>query len=287
MGNIIKWALPPTEAGWTTTYIESSSDQITWTALANQSINDNTYYDETGGSATYYRLRFYNSTSHAYSGYSNITQGEIKTTTYCTPEDVQRQLQINDLGGAGRSKPEREDVMEFILEAEEDINKATGHSWKSETITDEIYSPEESDNGEIGIPIYLKHRKIRTLSSALGDKLEVWDGSTWNDWLTDASYIEGRNGDYWLDYNKGILWIRYTYIYESGVRLTYRFGETTVPKDIRTVASLMAAMQILDTNDRTIMVPEGTQFNSYSSRLERMQVKIDEILSNHVEVNIL
>jgi hypothetical protein len=288
MGNIIKWALPPTEAGWTLTYIESSSDQLTWTALANQAIADNTYYDESGGSATYYRIRFYNGTSLVYSGYSNIIQGSIITTTYCTPEDVQRQLQINDLGGDGRSKPTREDVMEFILEAEEDVNRATGHSWKSETVIDEIYSPEENINDfEIGIPIYLKHRKIRTLTEASGDKIEIWDGSTWTDWVASTSYTEGRNNDYWLDYNKGILWIRHAYLYESGVRLTYRYGETTVPKDIRTVTSLMAAMQILDTNDRTLMVPEGTQFNSYSSRLERMQVKIDEILSNHVEVNII
>ena len=187
MGNIIKWALPPTEAGWTLTYIESSSDQLTWTALANQAIADNTYYDEAGGSATYYKIRFYNGTSLVYSGYSNIIQGSIITTNYCTPEDVQRQLQIDDLGGDGRSKPTREDVMEFILEAEEDVNRATGHSWKSETVTDEIYSPEENINDfEIGIPIYLKHRKIRTLTEASGDKIEIWDGSTWTDWVAST-----------------------------------------------------------------------------------------------------
>ena len=283
MGNLINWTLPPTEAGWTTTYIETSDDQILWGALSNQSINDNTYYDETGGVNTYYRIRFYNSTSHAYSNYSNIIQGSLITTTYCTPEDVQRQLQIDMLGGEGRSKPTRADIIEIIKEAEDDIDKTTGHAWREKTSTEyktlSNYSLHEK-------PIYLKHRSIKTFDSTEGDKIEVWNGSEWEDYLTAKT--EGRDNDYWIDYEEGIIYINNSItIYPNGVKITYRYGETTIPNDIRKATSLMAAMMILDTNDRTIMVPEGTQFNSYSSRLERMKEKIDEILQNHSEITFI
>jgi hypothetical protein len=288
MGNVVKWSLPATEAGWTKTYIESSTDQITWVVLTNQAIADNTYYDENGGSNTYYRIRFYNETSLVYSGYSNIAAGELKTTTYCTPEDVQRVLQIDDLGGIGRSKPTRDDIIDFILDAEEEINRLTKHSWKSTTITDEIYSTNANYVEGSGFPIPLNHRKIKTLTEASGDKLEIWDGSEWTDLISSTSYTEGRDADYWLDYEQGILYIKdFHTIYENGIRLTYRYGETIVPKTIRNACSLLAGIQILDTNDRTVMVPEGVQYNSYTTRITRMQEKVDKILESYTEFNLI
>lgn len=283
MGNLINWTLPPTEAGWTTTYIETSDDQILWGALSSQSINDNTYYDETGGVNTYYRIRFYNSTSHAYSNYSNIIRGSLITTTYCTPEDVQRQLQIDNLGGEGRSKPTRTDIIEIIKEAEDEIDKTTGHAWREKT---SIEYKTLSNYHSHEKPLYLKHRSVKTFDSEKGDKIEIWNGSEWEDYLTAKT--EGRNNDYWIDYEEGIIYINNSItIYPNGIKITYRYGETTIPNDIRKATSLMAAMMILDTNDRTIMVPEGTQFNSYTTRLERMKEKIDEILQNHSEITFI
>ena len=53
--------------------------------------------------------------------------------------------------------------------------------------------------------------------------MEVWDGTQYEDWLTTKT--EGRNEDYWLDYEKGVLYLRTTrYTPISGVRISYRFN---------------------------------------------------------------
>ncbi|MFA5407125.1 MAG: hypothetical protein WC307_07235 [Candidatus Nanoarchaeia archaeon] len=292
MGVLLKWALPPTESSWTTIKVErATSSTGTWSEIASQVSSDNSYYDEGGGSNHYYRVRFYNSSTTVYSGYSNIIAGTELSVTYCTPSDVSRLLQVPEFGGDGATKPSLEDVQNFILEAQDEFDCATKHAWRSTTVTDEYHDIDQLNYVPgLGWPIYLQHHTIRALASASGDKLEVFDGSSWVDWL-DASnnYTEGRDEDFWVNYTDGILYIRSlnanTSFRKQSVRLTYRYGETTVPREVKKAVSKMVAIDILTSNDRTILVPEGENASiTYDSRVRKWQADIDKTISDNAEV---
>ncbi len=289
MGVLLTWALPPTEASWTLVKIErAASKDGTYTEIASQAYNDNTYYDKDGGSTNWYRIRFFDGTS-TYSDYSSAIQGEDLTTTYCNPEDVQRIMQLDEpFGGEGSTAVNIQDVQRSIREAEDDIDSTTMHAWREKTITEEMHDLNQLEYVPgSGYPIYLGHRKIKTLDTSEGDKIEIWDGSNWTDWIASSDYTEGRDEDYWMDYQNGILWIRSTVIsYPTmSVRVTYRYGESTVPKDIRKACAMMVAMELYATSDKTVLTAEGDRERySYSSRIKRMEDKVNAIISKYTEV---
>ena len=233
-------------------------------------------------------MRWFNSSSGNHSGYSGIIQPSSLTVSYCTSNDVARLLQVDEFGGDEATKPSLRDVEEWILEAQDDIDSQTHNAWRTVTTSDEMHTVTQMQYVPgSGYPIYLKHRHIKTLSTSDGDKIEIWDGSTWTDWVASSDYTEGRAEDYWVDYVNGILWMRNLVSYYSvnGARLTYRFGHTTVTKDIRRATSMMVAISVLETQDRTIILPEGnSKAVPFTSRINRYQEKVNNILDRHSEV---
>ena len=288
MGNLVKWPLDVKEASWDEVKIErSTSESGVYSEIASQSASDNTYYDETGGSTNWYQVRYYNSVSTNYGDYSTPMSALALVVYYCNATDVARILQVDEFGGEGATKPSLDDIEEWILEAQDDIDSTTHNAWRSKTVTDEYHDINQlSYEYGVGWPIYLMHRNIKTLSTSEGDKIEVWDGESWVDWIASSDYSEGRDEDYWVDYKTGILYIVnsvYSFL-RKGVRVTHRYGNSSVPKDIRDACAMMVAIKVLETNDRTIVIPEGELTVSYSSRIRRMQDKIDTILNKHSEV---
>lgn len=200
-----------------------------------------------------------------------------------------RLLQVDEFGGEGATKPSIDDVEEWILEAQDDIDSKTQHAWRTKTVTDEVHDIDSLlyERG-VGWQIYLPHSDIKTLTSGT-DKIEIWDGSSWVDWIASGDYTEGRDEDYWVDYKQGILYIRSlsanTSFRKKGLRLTYRYGTATVPKDIRKCCAMIVAIDILMSNDRTLMVPEDERPQlSFRAKIERWEKKISEVISNHAEV---
>lgn len=89
MGNLIRWTVPESaELTYTTVYIYSSSTETgTYSEVANQGIADNTYFDEAGTTSTWYKVRFYDSSTTLWSDYSTALQGGT-FEGYCTITDV-------------------------------------------------------------------------------------------------------------------------------------------------------------------------------------------------------
>jgi hypothetical protein len=114
------------------------------------------------------------------------------------------------------------------------------------------------------------------------DALEIWDGNAYTDYL--ASKEEGRASDYWLNYEKGIL-----YIYDipstdrDAIRMKYRYGDQSVPDDIKKACTLMTAIDILRTEDRSFLLPEGGASVNYSSKIELMEAEIKSIIEQRSE----
>lgn len=205
---------------------------------------------------------------------------------YCSVEDVQGFLQLSS-GFSTSSVPTKASVEARIEEAEDFIDNFTGNAWRSVSVVNEYH--EFGVVGSVydyssGFPVFLNHRNVKALDSGEGDKVEVWDGGSWVDWLSSDSREEGRSKDFWLRYEDGVLYIRNYSKFPIMVRVSYRFGESVVPKDIRKACILLVCIDLVESDDRSVLLPDvGSSQVSYSNKLDRWQARVDSILSNRKE----
>lgn len=208
---------------------------------------------------------------------------------YCTPSDVARVLGLGYSFTSSTTPTERE-VESFIEEAEDEIDHRTHHSWKEATVTDEFYDLPGAPGVRYklvwnGIRIDLRHREIKTIDTSEGDKIEIWTGNSYEDWVTAKT--SGRNNDWWLDYEQGVLWLRrtWTQFLQKGLRMTYRYGDSKVPNDIRKACALLCAMDLVSNDDRSVALPETGDPTrlTHDERLSRWRKKVDHILMNRTE----
>lgn len=172
--------------------------------------------------------------------------------------------------------------VESLIEAYEDhVDNDTDHAWRETTITEEFVDKKTNYVYGTGIKFKLLHRKIKTFSTGDGDKLEVWDGNSWVDYL--VSKTEGRNEDYWTDEESGVFYIRSTYrIFPKGVRVTYRFGESTVNQAIRLAVDNFVASDIILMYDSQVTFAEdgGTIAPSRDRRSTFYREQAEKYLGN-------
>lgn len=205
---------------------------------------------------------------------------------YCTVADVQRILGNPD-AFSGSTNPTSTQVESFISSAEEKVEKATLHAWRTTTVTDEYYDipiVSNSKRYQVGVPIYLKNKSIKTIDGGEGDKIEVWNGSAYEDWVSTKT--EGRNEDYWLDYNRGVLYLKTHYLRGFGdrrLRLTYRYGEASVPEDITEATALKVAIMLVTNDDRTGYLDDTGQGNgmNHDTRVMKWKSEYKSIIRKH------
>jgi len=221
-------------------------------------------------------------------------------TTYCSPEDVKRALRLKT-AFAGDTTPSIDEVSVTIEEIEDEIDLLTGHAWRtrqsgsqggSDTTAQYEYHDIERHylyHWDAGIKIKLLHRQVKTLSSSAGDKLEVWNGDSWEDWVSTKT--EGRNNDYWLDNPQGELFIRQRYwpILKKAVRVKYRYGEANVPKDIRKATAFLTAAELILNDDYSSALQESAEAANtpFNTRSEWFEQRAGMILSRYVEFFVL
>ncbi len=223
-------------------------------------------------------------------------------TTYCKPADVNRYLNMQ-VNFSNDTTPTLQEIQEAILDAEGEVNDATNNSWKSLVVTDEYYDVPAATGQRYGpayghvegtfhgfVPLYMNKRNIKVFDTGEGDKIEVWDGSSYVDWV--VSKTEGRNDDYWLDTTLGILYMRinlWQWFRHQAIRLTYRYGKATVPGQIRKATALMVALEFLSSDDRSGLLNETGDSNTmtYDQRVTIYQKKIDKIIFNNTEINVI
>lgn len=201
---------------------------------------------------------------------------------YTTPVKVATFMGLRDgitrLTFSGSTLPTVTEVNSIIDQAQDFIDQYTGHAWRSVTVTEEVYDyVHPRDIGYYARTrdnrcICLNHRSIRTISSS--DKIEVWTGSAWKDYVAD--YTEARGSDYWLDYDKGVIFFgdHYPHRESSSVRVTFRYGESSVPADIERAATLYVAMQLAASMDNLVVA--GTEFDI--NPRDKMKVWEDQML---------
>lgn len=155
--------------------------------------------------------------------------------------------------------PSREEVEEFIEKWSARVDRRTGQSWRANRVVDETHDHRSLYYWLSGHPINcLKRNIISPLDPDEGDKLEVYTGNGWEDWLTDEHRTEGRgDGSYWVDGPVGII-----YIYERAIlrphpkfRISYRYGNPEVPADIREAVAGAAAADLINSDFYGTLVP--------------------------------
>jgi len=176
----------------------------------------------------------------------------MTATYYVGTVGVRRILQ-NDFKFSGTTHPSDTDVVDTIEEVQDEIDQQTQHAWREKTVTNEFYSfPfDRIYDHSVGLKIHLRHREIASFDTNKGDKIEIWNGSSYEDWVADKTV--GRNEDYWLENEQGILHLRFYHPFfrEKAIRISYRYGEGSVPKDIRRATTILTAIQLLENDERS------------------------------------
>jgi hypothetical protein len=109
------------------------------------------------------------------------------------------------------------------------------------------------------------------------------------DYVGSTTGDEARLRDWWCDYEMGIVYFNNTYPYFewNSVKATYVYGERYVEKAIEDIATKLVAMDLLISDDRSVLLPEGTQNIDLGSKYQLLKQQVAETLPRYVEVMTL
>jgi len=199
--------------------------------------------------------------------------------TYCTVEDVSDFMRVPI---SSTTTPTKAQVEKVINRKEEILDRRIGHTFgRNKTITNEIHDLPLLYTFGWGTPIYLQHRNIRDLSNAAGDKIEVWKGESneYDDILTDSQW-------YQFDPVYGRLYLRgfiFSIMRKNRIRVTYRFGDATVPEDVEDACIKLVAIDLLTTSLRMDRLPVGGSALTWGEIIEQWKEDIESCVINRRE----
>ena len=198
---------------------------------------------------------------------------------YCTHGDVSDFLQRAVFSGS--TNPTSTQVTNEVAVWEAVIDNETGHAFSSRTMTDEYHSFPTTMRkfGLFEVHINLNHRQISGITA-----LNVWDGSTWENFVSTRT--ESRNGDWWYDASDGIIFFRGVkpFINEFAVKVTYTYGDSSVPADIKGACVRLTAIAIVSGFHQQMELGTGSMIPmDFSAKTETWRKQADDILKRHME----
>jgi len=199
--------------------------------------------------------------------------------TYCTVEDVSDFMRVPI---SSTTTPTKAQVEKLINRKEEVLDRRIGHTFgRNKTITNEIHDLPLLYTFGWGTPIYLQHRNIRDLSNAAGDKIEVWKGESneYDDILTDSQW-------YQFDPVYGRLYLRgfiFSIMRKNRIRVTYRFGDATVPEDVEDACIKLVSIDLLTTSLRMDRLPVGGSALTWGEIIEQWKEDVEQCVINRRE----
>lgn len=106
------------------------------------------------------------------------------------------------------------------------------------------------------------------------------------DYFGSTTGDEARLRDWWCDYDLGIVYFNNTYPYFqwNSVKASYVYGERYVEKAIEDICTKMVAMDLLLSDDRSVLMPEGTQNIDLGSKYQLFKAQVAETLPRYMEV---
>lgn len=201
---------------------------------------------------------------------------------YCTADDVAVLLEQD---WTGATKPTLDSIQLLIVQATEMIEQETKHAWRAVTVVDEYHDSRwlAFSRGFWGweVAIKLRHRMVRSVA-----KLEWWTGSAWTDFILTET--EGRDAAWWANYSTGQLFLRTRFPLTSveSVRVTYVYGETAVPGDIRLTCAKMVAKECARGENRVELLTEGSSHLTWGDKINMWDKEIEKTLARHREMTV-
>ena len=103
-----------------------------------------------------------------------------------------------------------------------------------------------------------------------------------------ASGDNARLKDWWLDHEVGIVYFNnsYPFFEWNAVKVAYVYGERYLDKAIEEIATKMTCIDLLMSDDRSVLIPEGTQNVDLTSKIQLLQSEVDRLLPRYIEMVI-
>jgi hypothetical protein len=96
----------------------------------------------------------------------------------------------------------------------------------------------------------------------------------------------GRLRDWWIDNEMGIVYFNnsYPFFEWNAIKVAYIYGERYLEKAIEDICTKMVAIDLLLSDDRSVLIPEGTQNVDLASKIQLYKQDIDRTLPRYMEV---
>jgi hypothetical protein len=109
-------------------------------------------------------------------------------------------------------------------------------------------------------------------------KLDLQGGSSSGD--------NARLRDWWIDHEMGIIYFNnsYPFFEHNSVKVSYIYGERYLEKAIEEAATKMVAADLLLSDDRSVLIPEGSQNVDLGSKIQLFRKEAEELLARYKEV---
>jgi len=101
-----------------------------------------------------------------------------------------------------------------------------------------------------------------------------------------ASGDRGRLRDWWLDHESGIVYFNnsYPFFEWNAIKASYIYGERYLEKGIEDICTKLVAIDLLMSDDRSVLIPEGTQNVDLASKIQLYRADIDKTFPRYKEV---
>jgi hypothetical protein len=95
-----------------------------------------------------------------------------------------------------------------------------------------------------------------------------------------------RLKDWWMDYEMGIIYFNnsYPFFEWNAVKVAYIYGERYVEKAIEEATTKLVAADLLMSDDRSVLIPEGGQNIDLGSKVQLFRQEAEAILGRYKEV---
>lgn len=187
------------------------------------------------------------------------------------------------------SSPTATQVTDYIERNQDVIDQRTGMTYgQTKTETREWHDLPLIYTFGWGSFITLKRRAVKTdctglkLDAGACDKLEIWSGATGN--FTD---ITNKTESYNIVAERGELYMRgflFSILRKNRLRVTYRYGEDTVPRDIEKACLLMTCIDIVRSSFRMDEIAFGGKAINKETSMKSWEDEIERIIRNREEV---
>lgn len=202
-------------------------------------------------------------------------------TTYCTVADISDFLRVPI---TATTTPNKTQVEKIINRKEEELDRRIRHTFGRNKQVTEVHDLPLHYNFGWGTPIYLSHRNCRDFDTGSGDKIEIWKGSS-----EGYSEIQDTN-TYSFENQLGKLFLRgflYTIFRDYRVRITYRYGDATVPDDITDACIKLTCIDILNSSFRMDILPMGGNGVDIQASKADWRADVETCIENRQEVFVI